>query len=193
MLSEPAHSREEAAASDASAATEPSAEAASPPADARQAEQAEVAADATAAPATADETAEQHSKTPLLSSGGEAGDEDEMPALADLARAQPPDALPWPLPVSIIVGGRYRVESLTSVAPEAPGAENTYRVTDLQGYERCWSCGTQFGDTAATDQFCRECGADLLACEYVMVEQRSPAPDAGGGADDGAPPSAEAP
>jgi serine/threonine protein phosphatase PrpC len=190
LFSESAHVLDEAAASDTSAAMEPSAEAASPRADARQAAQADVAADATMAPATTDEAAAQQFETPLAASGSEAGHEDEMPALADLARAQPPDGLPWPLPVSIIVGGRYRVESLTSVAPEAPGAENTYRVTDLQGYERCWSCGTRFGDTAATDQFCRECGADLLAGEYVMVERRSPAADAN--ADDGAPASAEA-
>jgi len=191
LLYEPAHSLNEAAASDTSAAMEPSSEAASPRADARQSEQSDVAADATMAPTTTtDEAAAQQSETPLVASISEAGDENEMPALVDLARAQPPDGLPWPLPVSIIVGGRYRVESLTSVAPEAPGAENTYRVTDLQGYERCWSCGTQFGDTAETDQFCRECGADLLAGEYVMVERRSPAPDAN--ADDGTPASAEA-
>lgn len=190
ILSEPAHALDEATASDASAAMEPTAEAASPRADARQTAQADVAAVATAAPATMDEAATQPPETPLAASDSAAGDEAEMPALADLARARPPDGLPWPLPVSIIVGGRYRVESLTSVAPEAPGAENTYRVTDLQGYERCWSCGTQFGDTAATDQFCRECGADLLACEYVMVERRSTAPDAS--EDDGAPARAEA-
>ncbi|HZC77656.1 MAG TPA: zinc ribbon domain-containing protein, partial [Ktedonobacterales bacterium] len=76
MFSEPAHTLDEAAASDASAAVEPSAAAASLLADAPQAAPADVAADTTAAPATTDEAAAQHPGTPLVDSGSEAGDED---------------------------------------------------------------------------------------------------------------------
>jgi serine/threonine protein phosphatase PrpC len=123
-----------------------------------------------------------------------AGGQTGMPALDDLAkpassgtRERAPagaagesweDGLPWPLPPSIIVGGRYRVEALVSASPDPASGENVYTVTDLQGYERCWSCGTRYDASAGTDRFCRECGADMLAREYVMRErQLSPTAD----------------
>ncbi|MGH2487913.1 MAG: hypothetical protein ACRDHE_18075, partial [Ktedonobacterales bacterium] len=108
----------------------------------------------------------------------------EMPPLDQLARATaegddfpfgpgagPDDALPWPLPPNIIVGGRYRVERLISPPAETTDGENTYIVADLQGYERCWNCGKTYGDESAHDQFCQTCGADMLAREYVMTER----------------------
>jgi serine/threonine protein phosphatase PrpC/predicted nucleic acid-binding Zn-ribbon protein len=84
-----------------------------------------------------------------------------------------PDGLPWPLPVSIIVDGRYRVEQVLSAMPDTPGAENTYLVRDLRGYERCWSCGEEHDIAAAADQFCPSCGADMLAQPYIMSETRA--------------------
>jgi serine/threonine protein phosphatase PrpC/predicted RNA-binding Zn-ribbon protein involved in translation (DUF1610 family) len=88
----------------------------------------------------------------------------------------PPDALSWPLPVSIIIGGRYRVETVVSAASDDQDGENIYRVSDLKGYERCWSCSQEYGEgTEASDRFCRECGADMLAREYLMYERRIPA------------------
>lgn len=111
-----------------------------------------------------------------------------MPPLDELARATadddgfpfgpgagPDDALPWPLPPSIIVGGRYRVERLISPPAETTDEENQYIVADLQGYERCWSCGKSNGAEAARDQYCQSCGADMLAREYVMTERMLPA------------------
>lgn len=109
-----------------------------------------------------------------------------MPPLGELARtpgdthaqnadgpvsASWPDGLPWPLPPSIIVGGRYRVEALISTLPQGQDAENVYRVHDLQGYERCWSCGAVHGASAAAETFCQECGADMLARDYLMSER----------------------
>ena len=82
-----------------------------------------------------------------------------------------PDGLPWPLPASMILGGRYRIESLMSATPNEGDGENVYRVSDLQGYERCWSCGTSYGVSGASDRFCRECGADMLAREFLMYER----------------------
>jgi serine/threonine protein phosphatase PrpC len=90
------------------------------------------------------------------------------------------DGLPWPLPPATIVGERYRIAALLSAAP-TPADENVYRVSDLRGYERCWSCGA----TAATatdsmaetvtdttpERFCQQCGADMLAHEYLMRER----------------------
>ncbi|HEV2237779.1 MAG TPA: hypothetical protein VGR57_14060, partial [Ktedonobacterales bacterium] len=57
------------------------------------------------------------------------------------------DALPWPLPKGIIVDGRYRVELVESASEDA----NTYAVTDLRGYERCWACDTAYGAAAASE------------------------------------------
>ena len=79
---------------------------------------------------------------------------------------------PWPLPVGDVLEGRYRVESVVSVSPDAPGAENVYRVVDLLGFERCWSCGTYHGPTAQGERFCPQCGADMVSHEYLMAERR---------------------
>jgi len=83
----------------------------------------------------------------------------------------PADGLPWPLVPSIIVGGRYRVEAVVIPASSSGSGENVYRVRDLQGYERCWSCGEQHGPSAASDQFCTSCGADMLARDFLMYER----------------------
>jgi serine/threonine protein phosphatase PrpC len=85
------------------------------------------------------------------------------------------DALPWPLPGGIIVDGRYRVEQTEASTEES----NTYTVTDLRGYERCWACGTTYGATAASERFCRECGADMLGRLLIMRERRAAAGEPG--------------
>ncbi len=79
---------------------------------------------------------------------------------------------PWPLPIGDVLEGRFRVESVVDAAPDRPGAENVYRVVDLLGYERCWSCGTQHGRAAQGERFCPQCGADMIGHEYLMTERR---------------------
>ncbi len=89
---------------------------------------------------------------------------------------QPYDAAtgqaPWPLPVGDVLEGRYRIEAVADASPDSPGAENVYRVVDLRGYERCWSCGTQHGNAVQGERFCPQCGADMLSHEYLMTERR---------------------
>lgn len=82
---------------------------------------------------------------------------------------------PWPLPIGDILMGRYRIESQVTVAPDAPGAENTYHIVDLLGYERCWSCQMYHGAGAQNERFCAKCGADMIGHEYLMTERREEA------------------
>jgi serine/threonine protein phosphatase PrpC len=83
----------------------------------------------------------------------------------------PGDGLPWPLPASMIVGGRYRVEELLKTENEGRNAENIYQVSDLQAYEQCWACGAEHGIEASSEQYCPECGADMLARVFLMYER----------------------
>jgi serine/threonine protein phosphatase PrpC/rRNA maturation endonuclease Nob1 len=89
------------------------------------------------------------------------------------------DGLSWPLPPNIIVGGRYRIEAVVSAAASLAASlagENVYRVKDLQGYERCWSCDTAYTiePGQVPEQFCRECGADMLGRPYILRERLLP-------------------
>ncbi len=88
----------------------------------------------------------------------------------------PADGLPWPLPASMIVGGRYRVEELLKAAGDERDADNIYHVSDLQAYEECWACGARHGIEVAAEQYCPECGADMLAREFLMYERLLPPP-----------------
>jgi serine/threonine protein phosphatase PrpC len=103
----------------------------------------------------------------------------------------PTDGLPWPLPPTIIVGGRYRVEELVRSGQTEHGPENVYRAHDLQAYEECWSCGAHHENATALDPYCDQCGADMLAREFVLIERLAsdapaaptPQDEAGGGGD----------
>lgn len=79
---------------------------------------------------------------------------------------------PWPLPIGDVLEGRYRIESVVEATPDSPGAENSYHIVDLLGYERCWSCGAQYGREAQGERFCPQCGADMIGHEYLMTERR---------------------
>lgn len=98
-------------------------------------------------------------------------DLDEAPPPAQSAAPTPTDGLPWPLPPSIIVGGRYRVEELVRSSETENGPENVYRAHDLQGYEQCWSCGERHESADANDPYCDKCGADMLSREFVLIER----------------------
>jgi serine/threonine protein phosphatase PrpC len=66
--------------------------------------------------------------------------------------------------VGAIVVGRYEIAQVISDAAD----EHTYLVTDKQGYQRCWNCGSQ--ENADGDEFCIDCGAELLNASYNMHE-----------------------
>lgn len=106
-----------------------------------------------------------------------------LPPLETLAKEQPEDAGPdaprwspeglsWPLPLNIIKGGRYRVEAVVAATDDQQFGENVYRVRDLQGYERCWSCGMEYDASSSGNTFCQQCGADLLGRPYLMYERK---------------------
>lgn len=90
---------------------------------------------------------------------------------AQPAMPTPTDGLPWPLPPTIIVGGRYRVEELVRSSLTEHGPENIYRAHDLQAYEQCWSCGAKHDNATALDPYCDQCGADMLSREFVLIER----------------------
>jgi serine/threonine protein phosphatase PrpC len=90
------------------------------------------------------------------------------------AETTPADGLPWPLLPPIIVGGRYRVETVLSAGPPEPGAENVYLISDLQGYEQCWSCHTRQDPEADPMRLCPACGADMLDHDFLLRERLIP-------------------
>jgi serine/threonine protein phosphatase PrpC len=68
---------------------------------------------------------------------------------------------------------RFQIVATVDVQPDGAGACNTYRVMDLMGYARCWSCHAEHGSAAAGERFCPACGADMLGHEYLMTERRA--------------------
>jgi serine/threonine protein phosphatase PrpC len=68
------------------------------------------------------------------------------------------------LATGTVVAGRYEV---VQVIGQEEG-EHIYLVTDHQGYQRCWNCGSE--QNAEGDEFCIDCGAELLNASYTMHE-----------------------
>ena len=68
------------------------------------------------------------------------------------------------LAVGTVLGGRYEVTEVMS--EDAQG--HVYAVIDHQGYQHCWNCGTE--QNSEGDEFCNDCGAELLNIPYVMHE-----------------------
>ncbi|TMC21816.1 MAG: zinc-ribbon domain-containing protein [Chloroflexi bacterium] len=77
------------------------------------------------------------------------------------------------LAVGTTIIGRYEV---TQVLQEEAD-EHVYQVTDHQGYQRCWHCGS--AENAEDDQFCSTCGAGLLDASYILHEYAATAKPAG--------------
>ncbi len=68
------------------------------------------------------------------------------------------------LAVGTLIGARYEVTQVISDTAE----EHIYAVTDRQGYQHCWNCSSE--ENAEGDEFCNDCGAELLNAPYIMHE-----------------------
>ncbi len=68
------------------------------------------------------------------------------------------------LAIGTLVAGRYEVMQVL----HADEQETVYQVTDRQGYQQCWNCGSK--ENAEGDEFCIDCGAELLNASYLMHE-----------------------
>ncbi len=82
----------------------------------------------------------------------------------DQAPDQPPAADFPVLAVGTIVQERYEVAQVISESAE----EHIYSVTDHQGYQHCWNCHSE--QNREGDEFCIDCGAELLNAAYTMHE-----------------------
>jgi serine/threonine protein phosphatase PrpC len=78
-----------------------------------------------------------------------------------------------PLAEGTVLGERYQVAKYIGVVHDT----NMYRVTDLQGYRRCWACGS--GSSMPGDIYCVECGAQLAGRFYRLQEFNLPAMEDG--------------
>lgn len=68
------------------------------------------------------------------------------------------------LAVGSLLDGRYEVTEVVSDDAQS----HVYAVVDHQGYQHCWNCGTE--ENSEGDEFCNDCGAELLNIPYVMHE-----------------------
>jgi serine/threonine protein phosphatase PrpC/rRNA maturation endonuclease Nob1 len=68
------------------------------------------------------------------------------------------------LTVSTQLNERYEITQVVSEGTE----EHIYEVTDHQGYQHCWNCGSE--QNREGDEFCIDCGAELLNATYTMHE-----------------------
>ena len=89
--------------------------------------------------------------------------EAQSPQVTDTSSQETNTSFPTQ-PVGTVVSGRYEI---TQVISDSNG-EHVYLVTDHQGYQRCWNCASQ--ENAEGDEFCIDCGAELLNASYNMHE-----------------------
>ena len=68
------------------------------------------------------------------------------------------------LATGTLVGERYEIIQVAKDAQE----EHVYEVADRKGYLHCWNCGCE--ENAKDDEFCNDCGAELLNASYLMHE-----------------------
>ncbi|HMA33114.1 MAG TPA: zinc-ribbon domain-containing protein, partial [Chloroflexia bacterium] len=92
--------------------------------------------------------------------------ESEAPAVAPPV---PGEEFPA-LAVSAIIAGRYQVQQVLQTGPQ----RQTYQVLDLQGYLRCWACGSR--QNIQGELYCTDCGAQLTGRTYRLLETPPDAP-----------------
>jgi len=93
-----------------------------------------------------------------------------------------------PLSEGAVLNERYQVVAFLGAVRDT----NMYRVTDLQGYRRCWACGSN--SSMPGDIYCVECGAQLAGRLYRLqefnlppVEDHRPIDEGQGTKDEGSP------
>jgi Serine/threonine protein phosphatase len=68
------------------------------------------------------------------------------------------------LAIGATKGDRYEVTQVLSTDER----EHVYEVADRKGYLHCWNCGSE--QNADGDEFCLDCGAELLNAAYLLHE-----------------------
>jgi len=110
-------------------------------------------------PQAHDESIPTSSTTP---GAGSEGRDESVPTSSSMSSS---DSAPSSvLAVGPVVAGRYEVVQVVSQDEQ----EHVYQVIDHQGYQRCWNCGSE--QNAEGDEFCIDCGAELLNANYLMHE-----------------------
>lgn len=111
---------------------------------------------------TLEESAEQKEAKQAMNDQPASGD--EAPQEETEQPAGPPRDESAPRAVGEILAGRYEITHVLNDTPE----ERTYQVTDRQGYQHCWNCGSE--QNAEGDEFCIDCGASMLNVPYILHE-----------------------
>jgi serine/threonine protein phosphatase PrpC len=93
-------------------------------------------------------------------------DQAEQPEqLEQSGQSEQPGASDFPvLAVGTTLVGRYEITQVVSEDAQ----EHVYEVIDHQGYQRCWNCKSE--QNREGDEFCIDCGAELLDASYSMHE-----------------------
>ncbi|WP_052891125.1 protein phosphatase 2C domain-containing protein [Thermogemmatispora carboxidivorans] len=115
-----------------------------------------------ASPASADQPAQP--KASDQSFAASANLEQQSQSAESAGPEAAPAASSGPLESGTLLGGRYLINQLVREEEH----ERIYQVTDQQGYQRCWNCGSQ--ENAEGDEFCINCGAELLGMSYLLHE-----------------------
>jgi serine/threonine protein phosphatase PrpC len=119
----------------------------------------EVVAPADAAPTTLKEEDDGVTQTP--SEQPEQIEQSEQPERPE----QPAAGSDFPvLAAGSTLIGRYEITQVVSEGAQ----EHIYEVIDHQGYQHCWNCNSE--QNREDDEFCIDCGAELLNASYNMHE-----------------------
>jgi serine/threonine protein phosphatase PrpC len=71
------------------------------------------------------------------------------------------------LAIGSVIGERYEITQVVSQEEH----EHVYEVADQKGYLHCWNCNSE--ENTEGDEFCNDCGAELLNAAYLMHEYAS--------------------